>query len=89
MALKNKKNGGERAEGLQGQRGRGDPAGGVGWGGREKGCFGDGVGVVLCTYIAPKRACDGGVKNGGWGRESGQKETLSGHKKCEKWAKVL
>ena len=34
---------------------------------------------VLCTYISPKKVCDSGVKNRGWGWKSGQKETLSGH----------
>ena len=67
------------------QRGRG--GGLLGWGGRrgglggevrEKGCFGDGVGGVLCTYIAPNGECDGRVKSRGWGCESGQKETPSG-----------
>ena len=52
-----------------------------------------GVGGVLCTYIAAKGVCDGGVKNGGWGRESGQKRPHLGKKrshlgkKCE--AKVF
>ena len=44
----------------------------------EKECFGGEMGGVLCTYIAPKGVCDGGVKNRGWARESGQKETPSG-----------
>ena len=57
-------------------------------GGREKGCFGDGVVCVLCMYIAPKGICDGGVKNGGWGRESVQKETPSGQKETPSGQKV-
>ena len=54
----------------------------------KMGCLGVGRGGrVLFTYISPKGVCDGGVKNEGWGHESGQKETHLG-KKCEKWAKV-
>ena len=46
----------------------------------EKGCFGVEWGGVVCTYMSPKGVCDGGVKNGGWGWKSGQKETPSGQK---------
>ena len=45
-------------------------------------------GGVLCTYISPKGVCDGGVKNGGWGRESGQKVTPSGQKETPSGQKV-
>ena len=52
-------------------------------------------GVCFCTSISQKGACDGGVKNKGWGWYSRQNETTTGQietylgKLHEKWVKVL